>query len=91
MRRASLGKLATTTRLARFLDDRIQAGEPRDLFGTAEAARLPDLGEQVTGEDRPDAVDRLQCLAALVTVGEAAQLRVDGGDLRLQRRHHRQQ
>jgi len=42
-------------------------------------------------QDRPDPVDRLQRLAALVGAGEATQLGVDGIQLRLQRRHHRQE
>jgi len=37
-----------------------------------EAARVADLGEQVAGEDRADAEDRLQRLAATVGASEGA-------------------
>ena len=40
------------------------------------------IGEQVAGQDRPDPVDRLQGLAALVLAGEATQLGVDAVELR---------
>jgi hypothetical protein len=48
--------MTAPARLARLLDDRFEAGQTRDLLGTAERARLTDLGEQVAGEDRPDPV-----------------------------------
>jgi hypothetical protein len=53
--------------------------------------RASPIGQQVAGQDRPDPVDRLQRLAALVVAGEAAQLGVDRVQLRLQGRHHREQ
>jgi hypothetical protein len=77
MRRASLGELAATARLARLLDDRVEPGQAGDLVGATESARLTDLGEQVAGEDRADTVDRLQRLAAPIIAGEAAQLPVN--------------
>ncbi len=52
MRRAGLGELAAAVRLAGFVDDRVEPGQPRDLIGAVKAARLADLGEQVRGEDR---------------------------------------
>src|SRR5712692_121869 len=88
---ARFGEVAAAAALTRFFDDRVEAGQPGDLLGAAEAARLADLGEQVAGEDRPDPVDRLQRLAALIVAGEATQLGVDRLELRLQRRHHRQE
>src|SRR6266511_876263 len=83
--------MATAPRLARFVDDRVEASQPGDLLGAAEAGRLADLGEQVTGEDRPDPVDRLQRLAALVGAGVAPQLCVDRLQLRLERADDREQ
>ncbi len=88
---AGLGEVAAAAALARLVDNRVEAGQPGDLLGVAEAARLADLGQQVAGQDRPDPVDRLQRLAALVGAGEATQLRVDRVQLRLQRCHHRQE
>jgi hypothetical protein len=69
--------VAAAAALARLVDDRVEAGQPGDLLGAAEAARLADLGEQVSGQNRPDPIDRLQRLAALIVAGEAAQLAVD--------------
>src|SRR6266536_217644 len=66
MRGARLGEVAAAAALTRLIDDRVEAGQPGDLLGAAEAARLADLGERVAGEDRSDPVDRLQRLAALV-------------------------
>src|SRR6266540_3652045 len=91
VRRAGLGEMATAPRLSRFVDDRVEPGQPRDLLGAAEAACLADLGEQVAGQDRPDPVDRLQRLAALISAGEATQLGVDGVQLRLERTDDREQ
>jgi hypothetical protein len=54
-----LGQLAATPRLARLVDDGIEAGRAHRLTGAPEAGRLAELGEQMAGEDRPDAVDRL--------------------------------
>lgn len=88
---AGLGEMAAAASVARLVDDRIEAGQAGDLPGAAEAAGLPDLGQQVAGEDRPDPVNRLQRLAALVGAGEAAQLDVDRVELRLERRDDREQ
>jgi hypothetical protein len=52
---AVLGQPAAAPRLARLVDDRIEAGGADCLTGASEAGRLAELGEQVTGEDRPDA------------------------------------
>jgi hypothetical protein len=82
VRRSGLRKMTAPTALARLVDDRIEAGQAGDLVGAAEAACLADLGEQVAGQDRPDPVDRLQGLAALVLAGEATQLGVDAVELR---------
>jgi hypothetical protein len=68
----------------------VEPGQPGDLDGAAEAAGLADLGQQVTGEDGADPVDRLQRLAALVAAGETTQVGVDRIQLRLQGRDHRQ-
>src|SRR5439155_18046396 len=51
-----------------------------ELAGTTEAARIADLGEQVTGEDRADTPDRLQRAQTAVVAGELAQLAVELGD-----------
>src|SRR5438034_1194461 len=77
MRRAGLREMAAPARLARLVDDRVEPGKPRDLLGATETACVADLGEQVTGEDRADPVDRLQRLAALIAASETPQLRVD--------------
>jgi hypothetical protein len=53
VRGAGLGELAAPARLAGFLDDRIQAGQPCDLAGAAEAARLADLREQMEARIGP--------------------------------------
>jgi hypothetical protein len=53
-RRAVLGQPAAAPRLAGLVDDRIEAGRAHRLTGAAEARCLAELGEQVTGEDRPD-------------------------------------
>lgn len=81
--------MTATTRLARVVNDRIEAGEAGGVLRAPEAARLTDLGEQMASEDRPETVDRLQGLVALITAGAAAQLSVDAGDLRFERGHHR--
>src|SRR6266487_1156032 len=70
MRRAGLGQVAAAARLTGLVDDGVEAGQAADLLGALEARRLADLGEQVAGEDRPDTIDRLQGLAALVGAGE---------------------
>jgi hypothetical protein len=51
--------MAAAPSFARFLDDRVEASQAADLPRAAEPARLADLGEQMAGKDRPDAVDRL--------------------------------
>jgi hypothetical protein len=81
--------MAATARLSRLLNDRIEPGQTSDLPGAVEATRFTDLSEQMAGENRPDAADLVQRLAALISPGETAQLRVEGGDLRLERGHHR--
>ncbi len=69
-----LSEPAAAFRLAGFVDDRVEAGSAHGLAGAVEACALAELGEQVTGEDRPDAVDRLQRQASTVGAGKAAQL-----------------
>src|SRR5436190_15429598 len=91
MRRAGLREMAAPARLARLVDDRVEPGKPRDLLGATETACVADLGEQVTGEDRADPVDRLQRLGALIAASETPQLRVDRPELRLQRADDREQ
>jgi hypothetical protein len=75
VRQACLGELALAAAVAGLINDRVKAGQAGDLVGVAEAMGLADLGQHVAGQDRPDPVDRLQRLAALVLAGEAAQLR----------------
>jgi hypothetical protein len=72
--RALLGEIAASLRLRRVEYDRVEAGNPHDLVSTAEAARGADLGEQMTGDDRADPVDRLQRKQPLIDASEAAQL-----------------
>jgi len=70
--RAGFGEMAAAAGFAGLVDDRVEPGQTGDLSATVEPACLADLGEQVAGENRPDPVDRLQRLAALVGAGEAA-------------------
>jgi len=54
LRRAGLGEVAAAAALARLLNDRVEAGQPGDLLGAAEAASLADLDQETAGQDRPD-------------------------------------
>jgi hypothetical protein len=78
-----LGQPAAVPRFARLVDDGIQAGGADRLTRTAEARRLAELGEQVTGQDRPNAVDRLQRDAASVGSCEPSQLGLERAQLAL--------
>jgi hypothetical protein len=60
--------------LARLGDDGVEPGGAGHLAGAVEATGLSQLGEEVTGENRADAVDRLEGVAAGVGAGEAAKL-----------------
>ena len=74
---AVLGEVTAASGVARLVDDRIEAGGADRLSCAPEAGCLAELGEQVTGEDRPDAIDRLQRDAPAVVSCEAAQLRLE--------------
>src|SRR5262249_9689676 len=77
LRRAVLGEVAAPRRLAPGVDDRVEARGPHPPGGAAEALGFAELGEDVAGEDRADAVDRLERLAAAVGACEAAQLALE--------------
>jgi hypothetical protein len=79
--RAVLGELAAPLCLARLGDDRVEPGGPDGLSRAAESFRFAQLGEQVAGQDRTDAVDRLQRLCAWVATSEGAQLALERGEL----------
>jgi hypothetical protein len=64
LRRAMLGEVAAPRPLPGVVDDRVEAGGTHRGAGAAEALRLAEFGEDVAGEDRADAVDRLERLAA---------------------------
>src|SRR5437762_3103175 len=85
MRRALFGEPAAPARVGRLEDDRIEAGGAYDLACAAEAPCVADLGKQVTGDDRADAVDRLKRLKARIGAGQAAKLAVDLRELLLDR------
>jgi hypothetical protein len=63
--------------------------EPPDAH--AEARRFAELGEQVTGQDRPDAIDRLQRQTAPIAAREASQLGLQRAQLILDRLDQSQQ
>jgi hypothetical protein len=86
---ALLRELAAALRVGRLEDDRVESAGADDLLGAAEAACIPDLGEQVAGDDGADAVDLLQGHEAAVAAGEAAQLPLELGHLLRSRGDHR--
>jgi hypothetical protein len=83
-----LGKPATAFAVCRFDRSGVETACANELPCAVEAAGVADLGEQVTGEDRADAEDRLQRLAAPVGASEAAQFALEQLELFVERRHH---
>jgi len=81
---AGLGEAAASLVVGRFDHDRVEPGGAHELAGAPEAARVADLGEQVAGEDRSDAPDRLQGAQTSVDAGKTAQLAVELGDFLLE-------
>jgi len=61
-----------------------------ELARPVEAVDVADLGEQVKGQDRADPEDRLECLAAAIAAGEAAQLALEQLQLLLESTHDRE-
>src|ERR671937_2550221 len=69
-----LCQVPTPLRFTGIGDDRVETGGAHCTPRTAEALRLPEFGEDVAGEDRPDPVDRLEGAAAPIGTREPAQL-----------------
>jgi hypothetical protein len=64
-----LGETTAALALGRFDHARVEAAGADQLPRPLKARDVADLGEQVAGEDRADAEDRLQRLAAAVVPG----------------------
>ena len=84
MPRSLLGEATTAPTISRFLDGRVKPAGAHKLPRPPEAAGVADLGEQMAGEDRADAEDRLQRPAAPVAARVTAQFALEQLDLLLQ-------